>query len=296
MSAKSAKNDVSLSLKLPPTPKLTSKEEKFLGKLMIEKKNSRAREMLIIKNLYLAEFIAKQMAPNTSLPFDDILQSARLGLIDAVDKYDYRRKRFSTFAAFRIKGAVLDEIRKSGKLGYGAFRTIKKISEAAISIATEKGENNSEELIANLIAKTCYSTGLIKWALDFLDYDFSIVDSVFVNIEEIEMESADFYSNAETKLLLNEELAEKTSEANAMLALLSSRQKEAIISLYGINSSYKRRTYKEAGKELGLKECSFFVRVKKGFKRLGKKLKIAEKDIAGLFEQICDIYQILQSM
>jgi RNA polymerase sigma factor for flagellar operon FliA len=43
---------------------------------------------------------------------DDLINAGTIGLIDAVDKFDATRKiRFKTYAEFRIKGAILDELR-----------------------------------------------------------------------------------------------------------------------------------------------------------------------------------------
>ncbi|RYE82888.1 MAG: RNA polymerase sigma factor WhiG, partial [Hyphomicrobiales bacterium] len=48
----------------------------------------------------------------TNIELDDLISSGVIGLMDAVDKYDSTRdNKFKTYAEFRIRGAMLDELR-----------------------------------------------------------------------------------------------------------------------------------------------------------------------------------------
>jgi RNA polymerase sigma factor for flagellar operon FliA len=59
---------------------------------------------------YIATRLASRLPPNISL--DDLISSGIIGLIDAIDKFDLAKNvQFKTYAEFRIKGAMLDELR-----------------------------------------------------------------------------------------------------------------------------------------------------------------------------------------
>ena len=80
--------------------------------------------------------------PNV-LDFDDILQEARLGLLDAIDKFDYSRGfKFSTYAQQRIRGAVIDGI----NIMDWTPRKAKKEIRMVISAIEKHGEKNYEKI------------------------------------------------------------------------------------------------------------------------------------------------------
>jgi len=73
----------------------------------IEEGNEEAKTQLITGNLRLVISIAKRFV-NRGLPFLDLIQEGNLGLIHAVDKYDYRLDvRFSTYASWWIRQAIV---------------------------------------------------------------------------------------------------------------------------------------------------------------------------------------------
>ncbi len=72
------------------------------------------KQALILEYTSLIRFIAQRIAsklpPNIDL--DDLISSGVIGLMDAIDKYDPSRdNQFKTYAEFRIRGAILDELR-----------------------------------------------------------------------------------------------------------------------------------------------------------------------------------------
>ncbi|MBN1478018.1 FliA/WhiG family RNA polymerase sigma factor [Candidatus Sumerlaeota bacterium] len=72
------------------------------------------RDEMIIENLPLVKYIAARIAGRlpSHVEVDDLINAGILGLIDAIDKYDPTRKiKFKTYAEFRIRGAIIDELR-----------------------------------------------------------------------------------------------------------------------------------------------------------------------------------------
>lgn len=75
-----------------------------------------AREELIVKCLPLVKSLAQRFAIYTSpcCDVDDLISAGVTGLLDALEKYDSAvQANFKTYATFRIRGAILDEIRNS---------------------------------------------------------------------------------------------------------------------------------------------------------------------------------------
>src|SRR4051794_26899989 len=91
---------------------LTQAEEIRLAR-RIERRDRAARETMIESNLGLVRAIARTFR-STSLSFDDLVQNGTIGLVHAVDRFDHRRGvRFSTYAAWWIRRAILDAIDNS---------------------------------------------------------------------------------------------------------------------------------------------------------------------------------------
>ncbi len=84
---------------------LTKEEEVELAKKM-EAGDRRARDKFITSNLRLAISIANKYR-NSNLPMEDLIQESNIGLIRAVDRFDWRKGfRFSTYATWWIKQSV----------------------------------------------------------------------------------------------------------------------------------------------------------------------------------------------
>jgi RNA polymerase primary sigma factor/RNA polymerase nonessential primary-like sigma factor len=94
---------------------LTFEQEQELGKRVIEG-DFRAREQMIESNLRLVVSIGKRYL-NRGLPFSDIVEEGNLGLIKAVEKFNYARGfRFSTYASWWIRQYIERAIINQGKL------------------------------------------------------------------------------------------------------------------------------------------------------------------------------------
>jgi RNA polymerase sigma factor FliA len=82
-----------------------AQQQAYLGK---------SREDVVLEYAPLVRQIANRLAarlPDT-LERDDLIQAGMIGLLDAIEKYDNRREaQFRTYAEFRIKGAMLDDLR-----------------------------------------------------------------------------------------------------------------------------------------------------------------------------------------
>jgi len=72
------------------------------------------KDKLVIEYAPLIKFIAQKIAVRlpSNIELDDLISSGVIGLMDAIDKYDPSRdNKFKTYAEFRIRGSILDELR-----------------------------------------------------------------------------------------------------------------------------------------------------------------------------------------
>ncbi len=89
-------------------------DEKELWVRWREKGDESAREQLILNYMRVVKYMAGRMAMHVppSIDMGDLISWGVLGLLDAVDKYDYKQDiKFTTYAAIRVRGAILDHIR-----------------------------------------------------------------------------------------------------------------------------------------------------------------------------------------
>src|SRR5208337_3662033 len=73
-----------------------------------------SRDKLVTEFAPLIKFIAQKIAARlpANIELDDLMSSGVIGLMDAIEKYDASRdNKFKTYAEFRIRGAILDELR-----------------------------------------------------------------------------------------------------------------------------------------------------------------------------------------
>jgi RNA polymerase primary sigma factor len=108
---------------------LTACHELRLAK-RAERGDQKAREVLVNSNLRLVTSIAKKYQ-NRGIPLEDLIQEGTLGLIHAVDKYDWRRGfRFSTYATHWIRQALGRPSRTRG-VRFACRRTRSKVWDAS---------------------------------------------------------------------------------------------------------------------------------------------------------------------
>jgi len=115
------------------------------------------QEQLVITYAPLVKKIVAGMGlrPDGPIEWDDLLNYGIIGLIDAIDRFDPDRGvQFSSFAAVRIRGAVLDALRQLDPLGRLARRRVKAAQEAIQQLTSKLGRIPEDEEVAQEIGLT----------------------------------------------------------------------------------------------------------------------------------------------
>lgn len=109
------------------------------GKQRLDQKE---REALIVRYAYLVKRIAGKMAVRlpSNVMVDELISAGCMGLIDAVDKFDPEKEvSLETYAEYRIRGAILDELRNMDWYSRSMRKRIRDIEKAVADIESREG-------------------------------------------------------------------------------------------------------------------------------------------------------------
>src|SRR5271154_3924723 len=157
-----------------------------------KKIDKRTKEKLILEYAPLIKFIAQKIAVRlpSNIELDDLISSGVIGLMDAIEKYDPTRdNKFKTYAEFRIRGAILDELRAQDWVPRSVRDKAKMLDRALIELEAQLGRTASEDEIA------------LKLGMPIDDYHDLVNQVRPVSVLSID-DSATF-SNVDKKSILN---------------------------------------------------------------------------------------------
>jgi RNA polymerase sigma factor for flagellar operon FliA len=116
-----------------------------------KKPDPKTREELIVKHAPLVKRIAAKIAARlpSSVIFDELISAGCLGLIDAIDKFNPERDvSLETYAEFRIRGAILDELRSLDWYSRSMRKKIRDIEKAVAAVEAREGRLSDDWEIA----------------------------------------------------------------------------------------------------------------------------------------------------
>ncbi len=117
-----------------------------------KKKTPELQEKIIIEYAGLVKLVAGRLSMylGYNVEYDDLVGYGTFGLIDAVDKFDYTKGvKFETYASLRIRGAILDQIRKMDWIPRSIRQKQRKIDLAYQSLEQKYGRMASDEEVAS---------------------------------------------------------------------------------------------------------------------------------------------------
>lgn len=143
---------------------MNTAEREQLWEEFLKKPTRELREQIILEYAPLVKLVAGRLSMylGYNVEYDDLVGYGIFGLIDAIDKFDIQKDvKFETYASLRIRGSILDQIRKMDWIPRTVRQKQKKIDEAIKKIEAETGRNALDEEIAKELGVS--GEELINW-------------------------------------------------------------------------------------------------------------------------------------
>ena len=206
------------------------------------------REQLIVEYAPLVKVVAGRLSMHlgNTVEFDDLVGYGVFGLIDAIDKFDVNKDiKFETYASVRIRGAILDQIRKMDWIPRTVRQKQKKIDEAAKAVEAKTGKVATDKQIAEELGIT--PKELLEWQSVLKSTNVVSLNEYVEQGAEPAMDARrnSHFQQPETAIS-KQELKKVLAEA---LEQLTDKEKKVILLYY-----YEEMTLKEISRTLDVSE------------------------------------------
>ena len=213
-------------------------------------KSPEIREKIILEYAPLVKVVAGRLSMylGYNVEYEDLVSYGIFGLIDAIDKFDFLKDvKFETYASLRIRGAILDQIRKMDWIPRTIRQKQKKIDAVIRDIEARYGRSATDEEV---------SSGLGITEEEYLDWQSQMKITNVVSLNEFLEQGSEVPNEASQsrssqfdspeEVLERDELKKMLTES---LELLTEKERKVIVFYY-----YEDLTLKEISNILGVSE------------------------------------------
>lgn len=211
-------------------------------------KDPQLREQIIIEYAPLVKLVAGRlnMYLGNNVEYEELVSYGIFGLIDSIDKFDLEKNvKFETYASLRIRGSILDQIRKMDWIPRSIRQKQKKIDAANQKIETVYGRQATDEEIASELEVPIEE--LYSWQGQTSITNLISLDEFMEQGSDAPSEKNGLHSFEQPESVIEkEELTKMLAEA---LEKLSEKEKKVVLLYY-----YEELTLKEISRVLEVSE------------------------------------------
>lgn len=237
---------------------LSPEEEKQIAQIAkegSEKDSLKAKQQLVQANLKLVVNIARKTVQVSHLPMIDLIQEGNLGLMVAVEKFDYKLGyRFSTYAAWWIKQAIFKAISEQShcvKIPVYIQETLSKFSKVKSSLEQKYNTQVKNEDVAKTMNISAEKIDMFLGA-----YTKSIsMDSAYELNSGNEVTLSDILEDPNASVYADAEYENLKKDIETVVSKLKEREQAVVKMRFGLGE-WSKTTLEEIGKLYGVtKEC-----------------------------------------
>ncbi len=236
-------------------------------------KSLEIREKLILEYAPLVKLVAGRLSMylGYNVEYDDLVSYGIFGLIDAIDKFDSMKAvKFETYASLRIRGAILDQIRKMDWIPRTIRQKQKKIDVAIKEIEASTGRAATDEEIAASLGIS--NDDYLAWQSQMKITGVVSLNEFMESGSEVPAEQSEQHRfESPEEVIEKEELKKILQQA---LELLTEKEKKVILLYY-----YEDLTLKEISNVLEVSES----RISQLHTRALQKMKAKMGNYMGIF-------------
>lgn len=229
------------------------------------------KEQIIQEYIPLVKYIASRVmfGKNKYMEYEDLVSYGMIGLIDAINKFDNSKgMKFSSYASIRVKGAMIDELRKNRPISKGAMDKLNRYNKAIEELQGNLLREPTNNEISDYLGINMNEVAEIENYINYISM-VSLESVIFSDDEDVNLmgiiedknsPSPDFYLEDKEKLEVLSQAIELLKEKDRM-----------ILNLY----YYEGLTLKEIGKVLEVSEsrvCQLHSRAIRNLRECMKKL------------------------
>ena len=224
------------------------------------------REQIIIEYAPLVKIVAGRLSMylGGNVEYEDLVSYGVFGLIDAIDKFDTNKDvKFETYASLRIRGSILDQIRKMDWIPRTVRQRQRKIDEAIKSLEARTGKTPTDEMLAEELGVS--GEELLSWQSQLKVTNVVSLNEFVESGNETVMDAKGNFRFAQPEEVIAEtELKRMLKDA---MQLLTEKEQKVILLYY-----YEDLTLKEISRVLEVSESRISQLHTKALQKMKKKM------------------------